>query len=112
MMGTIASPLQTIRTASEQRLCLDLGYNGTRRLVEPYGLRTTADGDVLLYARRRDAHELRTYRLDRIEDVRLTDIRFSPQFNAEMTAGGPLLGFFPRASFGSQPTKKPGRGRV
>lgn len=80
-----------IRYAALHRLCLDLGYGGSRRLIEPYSLRLTRDGHILLCARKAESHELRTYRLDSIERVRLTDVHFDPVYAIEMTAGGPIM---------------------
>ncbi len=80
-----------IRYAATRRLCLELGYAGTERLIEPYSLRFTQDGHVLLCARKVETQELRTYRLDAIEHLRLTSIPFDPVYAIEMTQGGPIL---------------------
>ncbi len=85
------TPLEAIRFAAVNRLCIELGYSGTHRLVEPYSLRFTMDGHLLLYARKVDMQEIRTYRIDRIESIRVTDIPFVPAFAIEMSAGGPFL---------------------
>lgn len=90
------NPLDAIRHAAVNRLCVDLDYNGTRRIVEPYSLRFTREGEVLLHARKHDSDEIRTYRMDKIEGVRVTDIHFRPLFTVEITAGGPLLVAPPR----------------
>lgn len=41
-------PLEIIRFAAANRLCVDLAYQGSRRLIEPYSLRRTRDGNLLL----------------------------------------------------------------
>ena len=46
--------LEPVRFAGANRLCIDLGYHGSLRHVEPYSLRVTQDGNLLLYAIRRD----------------------------------------------------------
>ena len=61
--------LETLRQAAVRRLCVELKYAGTRRLVEPYALRFTGKGELLLSARRVDSKNLRTYRVDRIEEA-------------------------------------------
>ncbi len=55
--------LETIRFAASNRLCVDLDYineQGVRsvRTIEPYSLRRTAAGEIVLHAVRADSHEL------------------------------------------------------
>jgi hypothetical protein len=59
-------PLETIRFAAANRLCVILTYNNTERLIEPYSLRRTKDGNILLYAVKHETGETRAYRVDRI----------------------------------------------
>lgn len=80
-----SSSLEIIRFAASNRLCVDLGYQGRQRRIEPYSLRRTQAGDLLLYAVRADSGAPRSYRLDRIEGVRVTDQSFSPRFAIELT---------------------------
>jgi len=84
-------PLEAIRFAAVNRLCVELGYGGINRLIEPYSLRFSNDGNLLLYARKVDTQEIRTYRIDRIESIRVTGIPFVPVYTIEMSTGGPLL---------------------
>lgn len=76
-------PFETIRFAGANRLCIDLGYQGSVRRVEPYSLRRTKDGYLLLYAIRRDSREPRAYRVDRIESIRVTKEPFTPVYPVE-----------------------------
>jgi predicted nucleotidyltransferase component of viral defense system len=43
-------PLETIRFAAANRLCVNLTYQDSTRLIEPYSLRRTREGNLLLYA--------------------------------------------------------------
>jgi len=81
-------PLEVIRFAAANRLCVNLTYQGTRRLIEPYSLRRTQDGNLLLYAVRHDTGEDRSYRVDRIEGAEVTQQSFSPKYAIELTASG------------------------
>lgn len=81
-------PLETIRFAGANRLCIDLGYQGSVRRIEPYSLRRTEDGHILLYAVRRDTREDRSYRVDRIESIRLTKEAFTPVYPVEFWPTG------------------------
>jgi len=82
-------PLESIRFAAANRLHVDLGYNGTRRLIEPYSLRRTQDGHLLLGAVKAGTGEVRTYRVDRIQSVTITTRPFRPRFAVEFAATGP-----------------------
>lgn len=82
--------LETIRFAAANRLCVELGYGGSRRIIEPYSLRQSRAGDLLLYAVRVDSGERRAYRVDRIESVRATRRTFTPRYRVELAASGGL----------------------
>lgn len=83
-------PLETIRFAAANLLCIELGYNGSRRVIEPYSLRRTRAGHLLLYAVRADSREPRAYRVDRIESVRVTTRTYRPVYRVELSASGSL----------------------
>lgn len=90
-------PLETIRFAAANHLCVELGYQGSRRLIEPYSLRRTRVGGLLLHARKADTHEHRSYRVDKIESVRATRIPFFPAYRIEFTPPGAIgTPFLPR----------------
>lgn len=89
MTASTVTPFDRLRYAAVNRLCVELTYGGKSRLIEPYSLRFSSDGSLLLYARKVDGGAVRTYRLDRIDNAKITGIPFVPQFNVEMTQGGP-----------------------
>jgi hypothetical protein len=62
---------------------------GTRRLIEPYSLRRSRDGNLLLAAIKTATGEVRTYRLDRIESVEVSTRPFRPRYAIEFAAVGP-----------------------
>lgn len=70
--------LEPIRFAAANRLQVDLGYYGTTRAIEPYSLRRTRDGNLLLGAVRAATGEVRAYRVDRIQSVKITTGRSGP----------------------------------
>jgi glyoxylase-like metal-dependent hydrolase (beta-lactamase superfamily II) len=80
-------PFELIRYAGANRLKVDIDYRaedgrwGSRR-VEPYSLRRTRDGNLLLFVVN-DRGQLRGYRADRIAGVRPTDETFRPRFRVE-----------------------------
>jgi len=83
-------PLEIIRFAAANHLCVDLAYDGSMRRIEPYSLRETRDGNFVLYATRSDSGDPRSYRIDRIQGASVTDQSFSPRYLIELTTAGPL----------------------
>jgi predicted nucleotidyltransferase component of viral defense system len=106
-------PLEIIRFAGANRLCVNLGYQGSYRLIEPYSLRRTKDGDILLYAVKHQSGEIRAYRIDRITGAQATDIAFVPRYTIELTPSGSIsVSSTTRRSnhFNFQESKTRGRG--
>ncbi len=84
------SLLEPVRFAAVNRLLVDLGYNGQRRLIEPYSLRRTRTNKILLHAIRADNGENRAYRLDRFQSVSVTNHPFTPRFVIEFPVAGAI----------------------
>ncbi|MDE2824352.1 MAG: nucleotidyl transferase AbiEii/AbiGii toxin family protein [Chloroflexota bacterium] len=82
--------LDVIRFAASNHLCVELRYQGSIRLIEPYSLRETRKGHVILHAHNRDKDAHRSYRLDRIEGASVTSETFIPRFAVELTHSGPV----------------------
>lgn len=78
-------PIEIIRFAAANRLCVNLAYNNTSRLIEPYSLRKSQDGNLLLYAVKHQIGEVRAYRVDRIQGVEVTKESFTPRYAVELT---------------------------
>lgn len=83
-------PLEIIRFAGANRLCVNLGYEGSLRLVEPYSLRRTKEGNLVLNAIRVDDREPRSYRVDRIESAEVVQKTFSPVYAVELSPSVPI----------------------
>ena len=84
-------PFESVRFAAANHLCVELGYQGRVRTIEPYSLRRSRDGNLLLYGVRTDRGEIRSYRVDRITSIRVTSLPFRPRFRVEMTTSRPLV---------------------
>ena len=82
--------LETIRFAAANRLCVNLGYGGTRRIIEPYSLRKTKRGDILLFGVKHQTGEIRAYSLDKMQGAEATNISFTPRFAIELTSISPI----------------------
>jgi predicted nucleotidyltransferase component of viral defense system len=83
--------LETIRFAAANRLSVELGYQGRVRVIEPYSLRRSTAGALLLHAIRVDNREHRSYRVDRMQSVRVTNRPYRPVYAVELTSRGPLV---------------------
>ena len=88
--GTAQSYLEVIRFAAANRLCVDLDYQGSARRIEPYSLRRTQEGNIILHAVRAADGEHRSYRVDRIDGAHSTNETFIPRYEIELTPEGPV----------------------
>jgi hypothetical protein len=82
-----SSFIESIRFAGVNRLRVRLAYQGSSRMIEPYSLRRTRDGNIVVYAIKTESREVRSYRLDRIQNVEITREVFVPIYSVELTAG-------------------------
>ena len=87
--GRSQSYLEIIRFAAANHLCVDLEYQGSVGRIEPYSLRRTRDGNIVLHATRASDGEHRSYRIDRIQGARATRQSFIPRFAVELRPQGP-----------------------
>ena len=85
-----STPMEMIRFAAANRLCVNLGYQGSSRLIEPYSLRRTRDGNLLLYAVKHKTGDDRSYRVDKIQSAEVTKIPFKPRYAVELSGVGPI----------------------
>ncbi|MFO8049847.1 MAG: nucleotidyl transferase AbiEii/AbiGii toxin family protein, partial [Desulfosudaceae bacterium] len=83
-------PLEKIRFAAANRLCVNLRYKDDYRLIEPYSLRRSKEGNLLLFAIRHNTNEPRSYRVDRIQGAEITNTPFVPKYAVELTPSGDL----------------------
>ncbi len=59
-------------------------------LIEPYSLRRTREGNLVLHALRPDDRQHRSCRGDRMEHVEVTPRPFRPIYTIEFSASGPM----------------------
>ena len=81
------APIELIRFAGANRLKVVIDYRAEQgrwgpRVVEPYSLRRTLDGNLVLFVVN-DRGYLRSYRVDRIAGVSVTRESFVPRFFVE-----------------------------
>ncbi len=113
--GAGANSMETIRFAAANRLCVQLDYTKedgerTAPTIEPYSVRRTSAGDLLLFGVKADTGESRSYRLDRIRSATVTRQAYRPRYAIELTATGPLDA--PAIARPSAPVAPPRLGRL
>ena len=87
---TAQSYLEIIRFAASNRLCVDLDYQGSTRRIEPYSLRRTQEDHLILHAWNTNKDEHRSYRVDRVQGARVSNVTFTPRYEVELTPSDPL----------------------
>ena len=81
-------PMNVLRYAATNRLKVQIDYRAEAgrsgpRIVEPYSLRRTREGKIVLFVVN-DVGQLRSYRIDRIAGIRPTSIPFIPRYQVEL----------------------------
>ena len=84
------APLEIIRFAAANHLCVELAYDGRTRRIEPYSLRQTAAGNFVLHAIRSDSGQHRSYRVDQIQGATVAGQSFLPRYRVELSPEGPI----------------------
>lgn len=79
------APLELIRYAAANHLYIELSYDNSKRLIEPYDLKQTQDGNLIVIAIKHNAGESRSYRVDRIQGIEVTAVPFVPRYAILMT---------------------------
>ena len=87
------SSLEVIRFAAGNRLCVNLDYTNnsghrSSRVIEPYSLREAQNGNVLLYGVRAKDGQIRSYKINQINDASITNRVFVPRFQVELSPSG------------------------
>lgn len=83
-------PLETVRFAAANHLLVNLTYDGRQRLIEPYSLRRSSEGRLLLHAERANGGGHRTYGVDKIAGLQVTTTPFRPRYPIEFSSVGPM----------------------
>ncbi len=103
--GAAQSFLEIIRFAAANHLCVDLEYGGSVRRIEPYSLRRTRDGNIVLHAIRASDGGHHSYRIDRIQGAQTTGQSFTPRYVVELSPEGSVI--IPPNATRSVPTRTP-----
>jgi hypothetical protein len=86
-------PLEPVRFAAANHLCVDLTYDGSVRRVQPYALRRTRDGHFVLHALGADTGEHHSYRVEHIQRAQVSTEPFQPAYAIEFSSpASPQIG--------------------
>ena len=105
------SHLEIVRFAAANHLCVDLHYQGSVRRIEPYSLRRTLEGNIVLHAIRTRDGGHRCYRVDRIDGVQGTGENFAPRCAVELSPHR-SIDILPTSARTPSSTGRPRRTRV
>lgn len=88
-------PIESIRFAAANHLCIELeymkkGYDITHYLIEPYSLRRTKENHLILHAIKTGTQEHRTFRVDWIQNIKVSTKSFTPKYQIEFSLIGPI----------------------
>lgn len=88
-MWSMKARLELVRYAGANHLCIELTYENSKRLIEPYDLKRTKDGNLLIIAIKHISGEWRSYRVDRVQNIEVSKVPFTPRYLISLT---PFLG--------------------
>lgn len=81
--GEYRSPVEILTQAGRNRMMVKMVYKNEPRLIEPYSLRSTKDGNLTFFGWQRGDFHIKQFRLDRVQNIELTDKSFYPKFPVE-----------------------------
>lgn len=84
--GVYRSPVEILTNAGINRAMVKMIYKNESRLVEPYSLRVTKDGNLTFFGWQQDDYHIKQFRVDRIQSVELTNQSFYPKFPVEFSS--------------------------
>lgn len=83
-------PIELLRYAGANHLCVEIVYQKKdhtiqKYLIEPYDLKMTKRGNLLLIALKHFVNDWKSFLVNGIKDVKVTQIQFTPQYSIELT---------------------------
>lgn len=82
--------LETVRFAGANRLLVEFIYSGKLRTLEPYSLRRSSRGNLLLYGWELQSSQIKCFDVVKMSGLRTTNRTFAPRFAVELTGIGNL----------------------
>jgi predicted nucleotidyltransferase component of viral defense system len=88
MYWGVGVPLEVLRFAGVNRLLIEFNYKGKHRRAEPYSLRRSSSGDLLLYAWEVGSTHVKAFSVPEVRDLRVTAKAFKPRYEIEFAPAG------------------------
>lgn len=79
----LSSKIELLHQAGQQLLMVEMVYDGQSRLVEPYSFREKSTGR-LFYGFCSIHGKIHSFRPEKIQTLKLTNIRYSPKWTVEL----------------------------
>jgi predicted nucleotidyltransferase component of viral defense system len=93
-------PLEAVRFAGANHLLVRFLYSGKVRTLEPYSLRRSGRGNLLLYGWELESGQIKAFDVAKISQLSTTDRSFTPRYRVEFSPGAavaaPMLSSVPR----------------
>jgi len=86
----IGVPLEVVRFAGVNRLLVEFSYHGRPRRAEPYSIRRTDAGGLVLYAWEVGSTHIKAFTVGEIRDLRVSTTPFTPRYHVEFSPAGGL----------------------
>ena len=82
--------LEAVRFAGTNRLLVEFMYSGKLRRAEPYSLRRSRTGNLILYAWEQGSTPIKAFDARKISQLRATSVPFVPRYRIEFMASGAM----------------------
>ena len=86
----VNSILHRIRFAAANRVCVKMLYSNKLRTIEPLSFRQARNGNKLFYGFHREDNQLKSFNLNKIQSVDVTNIPYTEKYPVEITASGTI----------------------
>jgi len=80
--------LEAVRFAGINRLLVEFTYKGKPRQAEPYSLRRSKNGNLILYAWETDSTHIKAFSVSEIVDLHVGSTPFVPRYHIEFSPAG------------------------
>lgn len=81
--GVYRRPIDILTQAGRNGLMVRMTYKNEFRLVEPYSIKVTKDRNLTFFGWQQGDYHIKQFRVDRIQNIELTDQSFYPKFPVE-----------------------------
>lgn len=83
-------PLEAVRFAGANHLLVRFTYSGRPRTIEPYSLRRSSQGNLLLYGWELESGQIKAFDVAKIAQMSTTDRTFTPRYRVEFSPGAAI----------------------